>query len=215
MQITEVTIPDGGTLTEVIDCQEYVPVALAMPDDWDAASVTFQAVHSGNRPTNLVVRVTTDATGGTWNIDVGGDDDDVDYDATAAELTTALEGLTTVAVGDVSVSGGAGDWTIEFRGLLAGADAPAVTVDFTNLTGDTANADTVVQSGSGGPFLSVYDADGNEVVATVAADRHVVLNPDGLRSVRWLRLRSGTAGVPVAQSPGRTIGVVLVTDVGS
>lgn len=215
MQITNVTIPNGGTLTEPIDCQEYVPVAIAMPDEWDAADITFQAMHDGAKPTNLIYRVTTDATGGTWNIDVDGQNDDADWDATTGELTTLLEGLSNVAVGDVVVSGEAGDWIIEFRGLLAAGDGPAVTVDFTNLTGDTANTATVVQSGSGGPWLDVYDADSNEVAADAAASRHIVLNPDGLRSVRWLRLRSGTSGTPVAQTPARTIGVVLVTDVGS
>lgn len=215
MQNTNVTIPDGGTLSEVIDCQEYVPVALVMPDDWDAASVTFQAVHQGPRPTNLRLHITTDATGGAFNVDVDGANDDIAFNASAAAFQTALEGLATVAVGDVAVTGSAGDWTVEFLGLLAGADAPTVVVDFTNLTGDTDNEAATVQSGSGLAWKNVYDADGNEVTATVAADRHVVMAPDGLRSARWLRLRSGTAGVPVAQSPARTIGVVLVTDTGS
>lgn len=215
MQNTNVTIPDGGTLTEVIDCQEYVPVALVMPDEWDAASVTFQAVHQGNRPTNLILHVTTDATGGTLNFDVDGQNDDADFDDDAAAVQAVLEGLSTVAVGDVVVTGTAGDWTIEFLGLLAGADAPTVAVDFANLTGDTANNVETVQSGSGLPWKDIFDADGNEVAADVAADRHVVMAPDGLRSARWLRLRSGTSALPVAQTPGRTIGVVLVTDVGS
>lgn len=215
MQITNVTIPNGGTLSEPIDCQEYVPVALLMPSSWSTADISFQAAHGANRPTNLVLLITTDATGGTFNVDVDGQNDDIDYDATTGEVTTALEGLSTVAVGDVLVTGEAGEWVIEFLGLLAGEDAPTVTVDFTNLTGDTTNTTTVVQSGSGPHFRDVYDADDAEVVAQAAADRHIVLAPDGLRSARWLRLRSGVTGVPVAQGAERTIGVVVVSDVGS
>lgn len=215
MQLTEVTIPDGGTLSEAIDCQEYVPVALLMPDDWDAASLTFQAAHDANRPTNLTIAVTHDATGGTYNIDVDGQNDDIAYDDDAAAAQAIVEGLSTVAVGDIVVTGTAPDLTFEFRGLLAGVDAPTVAFHFTNLTGETESSATTTQSGSGPVFRDVYDADGVELAATVAADRHVVLAPDGLRSARWLRLRSGTGGAPVVQSPARTIGVVLVTDVGS
>lgn len=215
MQITDVTIPDGGTLSDPIDCQEYVPVALLMPAEWDAAGITFQAAHSGNRPTNLTIHVVHDATGGTYNIDVDGQNDDIAFDDDAAAAQAIVEGLSTVAVGDVVVTGEAGDLTFEFLGLLAGEAAPTVVFDFTNLTGETSSSATTTQTGTGPHFRDAYDADGVELAATTAADRHVVLAPDALRSARWLRLRSGTAGAPVAQSPGRTIGVVLVTDVGS
>lgn len=215
MQNTDVTIPNGGTLSDPIDCQEFVPVALLMPADWDAAAVTFQAAHSGNRPTNLTIDVVQDGTGGTYNIDVAGQNDDINFDDTAAEAQTVVEGLSTVAVGDVEVTAITGGLRFEFLGLLAGADAPAVEFDFASLTGETVATATVVRSGSGPTFRNVYDAEGVELEATTAASRHVVLAPDALRSARWLRLRSGTSGVPVAQTPGRTIGVVLVNDVGS
>lgn len=215
MQLTDVTIPDGGTLSDPIDCQEYVPVALLMPAEWDAAAITFQAAHGGNAPTNLIIDVAHDGTGGTYNIDVDGQNDDIAFDDDAATAQGIVEGLSTVAVGDVVVTGVPGALTFEFRGLLAGGDAPTVEFDFTSLTGETVATATVVQSGSGPVFRDVYDADGGSVAATVAASRHVVMAPDGLRSARWLRLRSGTSGTPVAQTPGRTIGVVLVTDTGS
>lgn len=215
MQLTDVTIPNGGTLSDPIDCQEYVPVALLMPDEWDAANITFQAAHGGDRPTNLTIVVEHDATGGTYNIDVDGQNANIAYNDNAAAAQSDVEGLSTVAVGDIVVTGEVGALTFEFRGLLAGADAPTVVFDFTNLTGETASSATTVQSGSGPTWRDVFDADGAVVAADVAASRHVVLAPDGLRSARWLRLRSGTSGTPVAQTPARTIGVVLVTDVGS
>ncbi len=215
MQLTDVTIPDGGTLSDPIDLQEYVPVALLMPSDWDAAAITFQAAHGGNRPTNLIIDVTHDATGGTYNIDVDGQNDDIAFDDSAAAAQAIVEGLTTVEVGDVEVTAIDDGLRFEFLGLLAGADAPTVVFDFTNLTGETTATDTVVQSGSGPTWRDVYDAEGTELSVTTAASRHVAVAPDALRSARWLRLRSGVAAVPVAQSPGRTIGVVIVTDTGS
>lgn len=215
MQSTDVTIPNGGTLSDPIDCQEYVPVALLMPDGWDAAAISFQAAHGANRPTNLIVDIEHDGTGGTINIDVAGQNDDVAFDASASTVQTAIEGLSTVEVGDIAVTALDDGWRLEFLGLLAGRDAPEVTVDFASLTGETTATATEVQSGSGPLFRDVFDAAGDEMAATVDADRHVVLAPDGLRSARWLRLRSGLTAVPVAQTPGRTIGVVLVSDVGS
>ena len=61
----------------------------------------------------------------------------------------------------------------------------------------------------------MYDADGTELTVTVAASRHVALAPDGLRSARWLKLRSGTAGSPVNQGADRVIGVALAYDNGA
>lgn len=52
------------------------------------------------------------------------------YNATAALVRTALEGLSNIEVGDVAVTGGPGpgtDWVVEFTGLLAKTDVPAIT----------------------------------------------------------------------------------------
>lgn len=47
---------------------------------------------------------------------------DLSTDATAGEIQTALEGLSTIGAGNVSVSGVAGDWQVEWTGTLLGTD---------------------------------------------------------------------------------------------
>ena len=62
----------------------------------------------------------------------------IDFDATAAEIQTALEALSNLAPGDVIVSGGpisTTPVTIVFQGTLAGTNVGPITVDSTGLTG--------------------------------------------------------------------------------
>jgi hypothetical protein len=61
-------------------------------------------------------------------------------------------------------------------------------------------------------LLPVYDDEGNEVTVTVAADRVVSVTgwkADAIMSLDWLQLRSGTVGVPVNQSPARTLKLLV------
>lgn len=64
-------------------------------------------------------------------------------------------------------------------------------------------------------WKDIYDADGTELLASAAASRFITIGPDAFRSVRWLRVRSGTTGTPVNQGAARTLGLVLLADVGS
>jgi hypothetical protein len=63
------------------------------------------------------------------------------FDATPAEIDTALETLTTVGAGNVTVSGGPGDevastpYLVTFVGALGGQDVPELGVDGTELIG--------------------------------------------------------------------------------
>lgn len=62
----------------------------------------------------------------------------IDFDATAAEIQTALEALSNIAPGDVVVSGGPITTTpvvIIFQGTLAGINQTQITVDSTSLVG--------------------------------------------------------------------------------
>lgn len=68
---------------------------------------------------------------------------------------------------------------------LVGAFLPA-TLDGTALT--FLACDT-----AGGTYLPVHDADGDEVTATVAASRYLILDPADFAGVRYLKLEMGTA----------------------
>lgn len=65
--------------------------------------------------------------------------------ATAATVQAALEALSNIAVGDVTVSGGAGGpWTVAFGGALADTDLAAMTTTPTGGSGTVVVATTTV-----------------------------------------------------------------------
>jgi len=85
----------------------------------------------------------TPATAGTFTLSIDGETATVDFDATAAEIQTALEGLSNIAPGDVTCVAtaeadlGVADAvvTITFGGNYSGV-AVAITADFSGLTGN-------------------------------------------------------------------------------
>lgn len=58
-----------------------------------------------------------------------------------------------------------------------------------------------------GTYKDVYDDAGNEVVITAAANRVIVISTADLKvaPLNWIKLRSGTGAVPVAQGGERTL----------
>lgn len=64
---------------------------------------------------------------------------------------------------------------------------------------------------TGGTFQSVYDDQGNEVTVQAAASRCIGVDvaAGALAAIRFLKIRSGTAAVPVDQTVSRTITLVL------
>jgi len=80
--------------------------------------------------------LTVRATGGTYQLNFGGvATDPIAYDASAAAVQSALEALSSVGAGNVSVSGGPGDalgdapYTIAFQGTLADTDVEQIFAD--------------------------------------------------------------------------------------
>lgn len=61
---------------------------------------------------------------------------------------------------------------------------------------------------TGGTFYNVYDSAGNEFSATVRASSVVTDLPE-LAPLRFIKIRSGTAGTPVVQVSNREIVVLL------
>jgi hypothetical protein len=59
-------------------------------------------------------------------------------------------------------------------------------------------------------FFDLLDSEGSEVALTVAADDFLRLNVLDWSAIRYLKLRSGTSGSPVAQEGDRTITLVTV-----
>ncbi|HEX2095875.1 MAG TPA: hypothetical protein VHF50_00715 [Solirubrobacterales bacterium] len=90
---------------------------------WDVLPSSSSANVPGNERQTVTLK---GATGGTFQLlwsspsNQVGTTTDIPYNASAVQLQSALEGLTTIAPGDVSVTGSAGGpWTVEFTGSYA------------------------------------------------------------------------------------------------
>jgi hypothetical protein len=105
-------------------------------------------------PTNEVTTVTVTGapTGGTFTLTWGGQTtSDIAYNATAATVQAALEALSNIAPGDVTVTGNAGGpYTLTWGGENLGDDVAAPTADGTDLTGGTTPSVTVTTTTAGG-----------------------------------------------------------------
>lgn len=96
------------------------------------------------------VTITGTPTGGTFTLTYSGQTTSgIAYNATASTVQTALEALSNIAVGDISVSGGPGPGTpyvVSFIGDLLGSDPAQMTASAAGLTGGTSPAVTVTTS---------------------------------------------------------------------
>ncbi|MEW2393060.1 hypothetical protein AB0933_32335 [Streptomyces venezuelae] len=107
--------------------------------------------------------VTGGPTGGTFTITWSGQTTSaLAYNATAAQVQTALEALSNIAPGDVTVTGAAGGpWTLTWGGTQLGEDvaAPTTTESF---TGGTSPDITIATTTAGGAATA---SDGSQVFA--------------------------------------------------
>ncbi len=110
--------------------------------------------YGGNASEQQTVTITGTPTGGTFTLTLAGQTTAaIAYNATATAVKTALEALSNVNVGDVSVSGGPGPGTpyvVTFGGQYAGEDMPAMTASGASLTGGSSPAVGVSTTTAGG-----------------------------------------------------------------
>ena len=64
-------------------------------------------------------------------------------------------------------------------------------------------------SADGATYFDVYDRTGVEYTAVVAANRLVILPPLDLISLPYIKIRSGTGSIPVAQAADRVLNLLL------
>ncbi len=123
-----VTGSDGGPFTLVFG---------GLLGETDLTEIT------GTCGTNEVqtVLIDTDCTGGTFTLTFGAQETgNIAYDADAATVDTALELLSSINVGEVTVTGGPGPataWVVEFTGTAAQTDVGDITADGALLSGRT------------------------------------------------------------------------------
>lgn len=100
--------------------------------------VTVTASGAGNSEVQ-VVSFSSPPTGGTFTLTFGANTTSgLAYNAAAATVQTALQGLASIGSGNATVSGSAGGpWTVTFAGTLANANQPSITGDGSSLTHST------------------------------------------------------------------------------
>lgn len=117
------------------------------------------------------VRLTGSPSGGTFTLRFGANTTSgLAYNASAATIQTALQGLASIGSGNATVSGSSGGpWTVTFEGSLAGANQDQLVPDGTLLTGGTTNNVTLTTvTPSSGPFH--WDTPANWLPAGVPVD---------------------------------------------
>ena len=124
---------------------------------------------------------------------------------TSAEIQTLLEGLSTIAPGDVTVTGSAGGpWTVTFGGTLTGNQPAITSVDATieTLTAGTAGAASEVQvltitgSPTGGTFTLTFAGQTTGNIAYNASAATVVAALEALSNIGAGNVTGGGGALP-------------------
>lgn len=149
---------NGWNPAEFIDAWElqsadpFVDIAVTTDDDETyldfttlSADVDFElTILVNDAPLAVANEVQTltilRASGGTFALTYDGQTTSgIAYNANAATIQSALEALSNVAPGDITVAG-TNPFTLTFGGTYAGIDVALITVDSSSLTGSTATA---------------------------------------------------------------------------
>lgn len=108
---------------------------------------------AGHIPTNEVQSITlSGVTAGTFTITYGGTSAPIAFNASTADVDTALTPL--IGAGNFVVTGVPGAWIVTFQGTLAMRNVTQMTADSTGLTGGTA---AVSETTPGGPVSGSAD----------------------------------------------------------
>lgn len=118
------------------------------------------SIGSGNNEKQVITLGGTAATGGTFTLTFNDETTTpIAYNASAATVESALEGLASYSSGDFTVTGSAGGpWTVEFIGTLAGTNVSIMTIDVSGLTGGVNEVQTITSPNNptGGTFRLGY-----------------------------------------------------------
>jgi len=165
--------PDGTSLasaTPSVDVTMDVDATTTLQDVLDHLNTDDGA--SNEKQT---ITITGSPTGGSFTLDFGsGTPATVAWNATAAQVQTALESLSTIGVGDVSCSGGDlpdNPVVVEFTGNLAATDVDMLTIDTSGLTGGSSPSGSVTETNKGKAVQGVL---GGDATATLENGRIVI-----------------------------------------
>jgi len=149
----------------------------------DATPVEMSLFRLAARRPVFILTPNAQATGGTWTLSyLGSETTALAYNATMAEIQAALELLTGVRQGDITLSGqlisaGTGGLVIEFVESFREVDP--VTFDFSDITGPTQAASTIIKRTQGLFSGDVIDKTGGKVGIPVI--RHEAASGDFIK----------------------------------
>lgn len=143
------TSADGGSFS-------VTPTYNSSTSKWEyqlveATHLTFDEVQ------NVLITSTSAPTGGTFTLTYSGQTTGtIAYNASAATVQTALEALSNLAPGDVTVTGSARDFDVTFGGTLADTDVSLITIAVAGLTGGSGHADASSTTVEGGIHYATW-----------------------------------------------------------
>lgn len=166
-----------------------------------AGEVAVEVVVHGDPGTNMVQRIAlpSGTGGGTFTLSFQGQETgNLTYDESAADIETALEGLTAIGSGNVTVSGDAGGpWLAEFTGDLGAAIQPLLAGDGGGLTGQTVVVSEIQSGLAGTNFAGTITIEWNDDYDELTEGSVRLLGTDP-----WGNVRNGTAGVTLISEAG-------------
>ena len=213
----------------------------------EGTTVVFNAANSSlisatdvDNPTgNMVVRLTAsragnerqllnvlNATGGTFTLSLGAvgvtTTGPLNFNATATDIQNALQGLTAIGAGNVSVTGPVnGQYTIQFVGALASTDVGQVTANGSGLTGSSPTA-AVTTAVNGNQFTGALTL-GSTSGLNFGNGNDTITNDDGILDsdmefsgtlANVLNALNGLQFIPAADFSGTASFKIFVNDNG-
>lgn len=160
-----------GTLdvSEFVSGTHYDATTKVMPAGVAVARLAGVLVPFAPAAEAQTIQVTGTPSGGDFKLSVNGEvTAAIAYNADAAAVQAALEALSNVGVGDVTVTGTTTK-TITFGGAYAGVDVPTILLANNGLTGGSSPSVTIVTTVPGGA----------QVLAGFLAYPEVLLRTDG------------------------------------
>lgn len=177
-------VDDDGNNTALILTGETNgrPFEVSASSSADEAGIVVTTTQAGVALQNEIQRYSYTASGGTYTLEFDGQvTANIAFNAIAATIQTALEALSNIAPGDVTVSG-TNPFNVEFDGNYEAEDVGLLIGNGTNLTGAVTIAISEVQAGY--PALNAIhritweDDDGNNTPAGTYTFTFIQLDSD-------------------------------------
>ena len=155
---------DDGDSTHVVGTgpEDGRPITIsASATDAGSFGVSISTIQAGSAGQNEIqqIAIPSATSGGTFTITFEGQTTgNIAYNASAATIQTALEALSNIASGDVTVTGSSPTWSVEFKQAYAATNVATMTANGTNLTGAaTISVATSTQGGAGRNEIFYFD----------------------------------------------------------